>query len=147
MINVKKEILYRMAAIFTSKEEEQGFLLGSSSEPKCIDYCEQIPAYQSGKYFYVPNVTVADEVIRHWEKEKIQFCGFIHSHVVNKKTLSVNDIDYAKMLYEAYDIPVFWFALGVVEKERTEFIFWLVQKNQKGEVEVQKKKSIKISVY
>ena len=144
MLTVKKELLYDMTEIFCSKTEEQGFLLGSRLKLNCIDYCNYLPAHKSGKYYYEPNAEAANEIIRTWEEEGICFCGLIHSHVVDKKELSENDIEYAKVLCNTYGLPVFWFAIAVVEKRNIDFIFWSVKEEKTGEIILKKVKKIKL---
>lgn len=144
MLIIKKELLYNMAGIFCSKTEEQGFLLGSRSKLNGIEYCKYLPANKCGKYYYEPNAEAANEIIRTWEEEGICFCGLIHSHVVDKKELSENDIDYAKVLCNIYGSPVFWFGIAVIEERNIDFIFWAVIKEKTGEIILKKVKKIEL---
>ena len=74
----------------------------------------QLPAKQSGKYYYMPDGTAANQIIEEWRKRNICFCGFVHSHIALKEKLSEADIEYAKQIYKVYHLPVLWFGVGIV---------------------------------
>lgn len=118
--SVRSVILHK----FSSSCTEQGFLLGCSQKLNEIDFCCLLPAYRSGKYFYEPNSCEADQIIRNWAERNICFCGFIHSHLVYKKELSENDVEFAKRILTAYSIPVLWFGVGAVNDLNVDFQFY-----------------------
>ena len=123
---VKGNILEKIGQVFSSSDVEQGFLLGCTTRLDCLDYCEQVPAVRAGIHFYEPDATCANEIIQSWAKRGICFCGFIHSHVVDKEDLSEADEEFARSLSGAYDIPVMWFGLGVVNCQSVSFSFYSV---------------------
>lgn len=136
MLKIKKEILQQLRDTFMSSNQEQGFLLGCKSHFERLEYCYQIPAVRAGKYFYIPNANEADKVIDLWAEQEICFCGFIHSHVVEKVDLSENDVEFAKQLFSAYKLPVLWFGLGLVQEEKIHFQFYSVQKNDNEDITI-----------
>lgn len=134
MLVIQEEILEKMREIFVFGKEEQGFLLGSASCLNQLDNCYQIPAVQAGIYFFEPDVSAADSMIRNWAKQGICFSGFIHSHIVEKNDLSIPDIEFAKKLFCAYELPVLWFGLALVKKNTVEFKFYAVKQYDENDV-------------
>ena len=126
MLFISNSLLLEIEQQFYSCREEQGFLLGSSARLNFLDHCKQLPSIQSGRYFYQPDPFNATETIRYWANHRICFCGLIHSHIVNKTTLSENDLLFAETLFRTYQIPVLWFGLGIVHSQTTQFKFYSV---------------------
>lgn len=126
MLLVDKHILSKISETFLKQDVEQGFLLGSSLDFNHIDSCFELPASDAGLHYYEPNSLAADKAIRHWGHQGICFCGMIHSHVVNKRVLSENDIAFAKALYTAYHLPVLWFGIGIVNSGEVTFQIYSV---------------------
>lgn len=127
---IRAEVLHRMQEAFLSCETEQGFLLGCKmlSGLELIDVCSPLPALRAGKCFYEPNPQIAEKIIREWASKEICFHGMIHSHIVPKKELSEDDKAYASALTQAYQLPIFWFGLGVRKREKVDFYFWRAEK-------------------
>ena len=136
MLVIQEEILEKMREIFVSGKEEQGFLLGSESCLNQLDRCYQIPAVQAGIYFFTPDVSAADSMVRNWARQGICFSGFIHSHIVEKNDLSVPDIEFAKKLFRAYELPVLWFGLALVKKNTVEFKFYAVEQCGENDIKL-----------
>lgn len=130
MLLINKKVLEEISAAFGKCEVEKGFLLGSDSTLNHINYCFDLPASDAGLHFYEPNPICADETIRCWANQGVCFCGMIHSHVVDKQDLSVNDIEYAKVLYSAYHLPVLWFGIGIVHANKVDFRFYSVSESR-----------------
>lgn len=130
MLKIRGDVLANIKQTFASSSQEQGFILGCMSCIEQLEYCIRIPAVQSGIYYYIPDTHEADRIIKLWASQGICFCGFIHSHVINKKQLSENDIEFAKKLFSSYKLPVLWFGLGVFDGAQCEIFFYSVtQKN------------------
>lgn len=129
MLRIKNDVLSKIAKAFRACDVEKGFLLGSNRDLTYINYCFDLPASDAGLHFYEPNPVCADETIRSWANQGVCFCGMIHSHVVDKQDLSVNDIAYAKALYSAYHLPVLWFGIGIVQASNVDFRFYSVSKS------------------
>lgn len=48
------------------------------------------------KAVYIPNTDFINNQINDWSKQKIEFCGIVHTHPNNQRTLSADDIYYIK---------------------------------------------------
>lgn len=129
MLHVKGDVLLRLSAVFCECNVERGFLLGSSNDLTHIDHCFDLPAMDAGLHFYEPDPVLADKQIQHWANQGVCFCGMIHSHVVDKQELSENDIEYAKVLYSAYHLPLLWFGIGIVRADNVDFKFYSVSES------------------
>ena len=126
MLHIKKDVLSNISEVFRDCDVEKGFLLGSSKDLSYIDHCFDLPATDAGLHFYEPDPVLADKQIQHWADQGVCFCGMIHSHVVDKQELSENDIEYAKVLYSAYHLPLLWFGIGIVHADTVDFRFYSV---------------------
>lgn len=129
MLHIKKDVLSNISEVFRECDVEKGFLLGSSNDLTYVDYCFDLPAMDAGLHFYEPDPLLADQTIHRWADQGVCFCGMIHSHVVDKQELSENDIEYAKVLYSAYHLPVLWFGIGIVRSNIVDFRFYSVSKS------------------
>ena len=125
-LTIEKEILGKMAAVFSTSQQEQGFVLGCSARLDCVDTCEQIPAIRAGLHFYTPDASYANQVIQNWSEVGVCFCGFVHSHIVNKPALSEADIEYARSMFQVYRLPVLWFGIGLVQKQNVDYHLYSV---------------------
>ena len=125
---VNKEILDRITSVFTQSPQEEGFLLGCSSQINQITHTAFLPSSRAGRYYYIPDAMQATEIIRSWIAQGVCFCGFIHSHVTAKHNLSEADLQFAETLFRAYRIPVLWFGLAVVTGGNVAFQFYSVAK-------------------
>lgn len=136
MIELQEEILLQMEDAFASSTVEQAFLLGCTSRLDCLNRCCKLPAVRAGKHFYTPDATAADQIITAWGVEGVCFCGFIHSHVVNKEELSEADILFAKELIAAYDLPVLWFGLAIVTAREVAYKFYAVSRQERHNIDI-----------
>lgn len=126
MLQIKRSILLQLEHAFAVSSVEQGFILGCTSSPDRIEHCRLIPSVQAGKYYYVPNSNLANQIIQTWKQSGICFCGFIHSHIVEKSVLSEGDIAFAKKLFLSFHFPI-WFGIGVIQNETpVDFLFYTV---------------------
>lgn len=129
MLHIKKDVLLKLSAAFRKCDVEKGFLLGSSNDLNYVDHCFDLPAMDAGLHFYEPDPAWADKAIQRWVNQGVCFCGIIHSHVVDKRELSENDIEYAKVLYSAYHLPLLWFGIGIVHANKVDFRFYSVSES------------------
>ncbi len=129
MLVIESKILTEISGVFRQSPVEQGFLLGCGTALNRIDHCFHLPAISAGLHFYEPDHRAADTAIRDWMQNDICFCGLIHSHVVDKSDLSENDIVFAEQLFLAYNLPVLWFALGILDGEFVQFRFYSVSRS------------------
>ena len=135
MLLIKTNILEDISTVFCKCNVEKGFLLGSSNDLTHIDQCFCLPAINAGLHFYEPDPVIADKQIQYWASLEVCFCGMIHSHVVDKQELSENDIEYAKVLYSAYHLPLLWFGIGIVNADNVDFRFYSVSESD-GQVNI-----------
>lgn len=134
-MEIQESILQQLTQTFLSNDYEQGFLLGSTSCLEQLDCCHQVAPARASMQFYTPDANEVNKIIANWVEKNICFCGFIHSHVVEKKDLSQNDIEFAQLLFNAYQLPVLWFGLGIVEQDEVHFRFYSVTSN-KGDIDI-----------
>lgn len=139
MLHIKKDVLSNISRVFRDCDVEKGFLLGSSKDLSRIDHCFDLPARDAGLHFYEPDPILADKRIRCWADQGVCFCGMIHSHVVDKQELSENDVEYAKVLYSAYHLPLLWFGIGIVNAGKVDFRFFSVTESG-GQVNINQEK-------
>lgn len=108
-LTVTTRVLAKITNSFIGRKEEAGGILGASKSLDIVDSFALIPAEKAGKYYYIPNIEAANRQIHQWAKEEICFCGFIHSHITDKKELSEGDIKFAEQLFNSFHLPVLWF--------------------------------------
>lgn len=137
MLEITEETLTEIKRVFLSQKEETGFLLGSASRLNRLEHCCQLPAKQAGMYFYTPDENAADEIIRKWSEQGICFCGMIHSHLVPKENLSDHDIEYAKMIFQAFSLPVLWFGIGVMSSDSAKFHFYSINETTGNKIQIE----------
>ncbi len=131
MLKIKKTVLEQIQNHFLNNDNiEQGFLLGCRQNLEQIDVCVLIPVKQNSTYFITPDAEQADEIIGSWARQKICFCGMIHSHVRQKEDLSEADLLFAEQLCQEYLLPVLWFGIGIVKRQKVEFKFYRLKRNK-----------------
>lgn len=126
MLKLEKAVLEQLQNSFSGSTIEQGFLLGCRKNLEWVDVCRPVPVRQADTYFITPDVGQTNQQIKDWLDENVCFCGMIHSHVNQKYDLSEGDTSFAKQLYDAYQLPVLWFGIGVVRAQGVELIFYQV---------------------
>lgn len=136
MLKIDKTLLNNIKEMFLNKDYEQGFLLGCSSCLEQLEHCYYVPTVCANRHFYKPDVCVANEAIKQWSKQDICFCGFIHSHVIEKYELSINDVVFAKRLFSAYNLPMMWFGIGVCVGFEVKIHFYIIMRNSKGDIDI-----------
>lgn len=131
MLKIKKMVLDEIQNHFLNNDNiEQGFLLGCRQNLEQIDMCGLIPVKQTSTYFITPDEEQADEIIDSWARQKICFCGMIHSHVRQKEDLSEADLLFAEQLCQVYMLPFLWFGIGIVKRQKVEFKFYRLKRNE-----------------
>ncbi len=126
---VTTRVLAKITNSFIGRKEEAGGILGANKSLDIVDSFALIPAEKAGKYYYIPDIEAANRQIHQWAKEEICFCGFIHSHITDKKELSESDIKFAEQLFNSFHLPVLWFGLQILTKKCRETKFYSVQKS------------------
>lgn len=126
---VTTRVLAKITNSFIGRKEEAGGILGANKSLDIVDSFALIPAEKAGKYYYIPDIEAANRQIHQWAKEEICFCGFIHSHITDKKESSEGDIKFAEQLFNSFHLPVLWFGLQILTKKCRETKFYSVQKS------------------
>lgn len=124
MLYIKSDVLHNLKTWILADEKERGFLLGCTSRFDCIDRVVEVPAKESGIYFYTPDNHYANSIIRNWATREICFSGFIHSHTKGNRSFSENDMAFAEQLLIQYSTPCMWFGLAVVDVNSVEFLLY-----------------------
>lgn len=127
MLQISRCVITNLQEVFLSRKTEQGFILGSNTCFGQIDFCYQVPALHSENNIYIPNADAANEAIKIWASKGICFCGFIHSHVVDKEGFSASDILFFKKLLDTYKLPSFFLGLGIVKRNDVKIVFYSAQ--------------------
>lgn len=130
MLFIRENVLKELTECFLKHDVEQGFLLGSTRRLDQVNRCCRLFTEQVGVYFITPDAEKTTEQIRKWAKQRVCFCGMVHSHVCPKRELSEADIEFAEALMKAYELPVLWFGIGVVESGTVTLRFYKVTKRQ-----------------
>lgn len=78
---------------------EQGGIIGMKSGVIC-EYAHDIKLAGVYEVSYVPDTRSLNKIIEEWYKNGIDFAGIIHSHPDGKESLSIGDMNYAKLLFD-----------------------------------------------
>lgn len=85
---------------------ETGGILGVSlNDPNTITAFHFDSSGRTEGNTYTPDVNTLNKVIAEWAEEGIEFSGFVHSHPKGGRKLSTPDVEYAREIMEACDMP------------------------------------------
>lgn len=125
MLHLEQSVVDRIQKDFLRfDQEERGFLLGCSHRLDRIDQIKPMPVKRAERFFIVPDGEKTEVVIAEWAKQKICFCGMIHSHPNGKNELSQADCSFAEQLVREYRLPIMWFGIGAVKNRTVEIQFY-----------------------
>lgn len=79
---------------------EKGGILGVKNGAVC-SCCFDNNLSQTNNAVYIPDVDFLNAKIQEWEEKGISFGGIFHSHPINQPELSVDDIEYIKVIFQA----------------------------------------------
>lgn len=82
---------------------------------------------------YFPDVGSLNEILETWKKEKIDFCGFVHSHPNGSAELSNGDINFALNIINNFDnMDNLLMGIYVISPEcqNNSFVWYLVYKDK-----------------
>lgn len=99
-----KENIYKKIQKELSKnpEFECGGILGKCEN--CITAFEyDKTGSNKSKNIYFPDVETLNVILKTWEKENINFCGFVHNHPNGSAELSNGDINFALKIINNFD--------------------------------------------
>ena len=130
LLTVSKRAMNILDTALSRMDREQGCILGCSERLDRIDCVMPIRAAEASKFFYRPDVTQANCMIRQWAEEGVCFCGFIHSHVTEKRGLSEADMLFAESMFKSFCMPVMWFGLAVLQEKQKDYFFYLMKERQ-----------------
>ena len=97
-MKILSEIISLIKISITSDGMESGGLLGMNSGIVCRFLFDKGTGSANE---YIPNVSLFNQVLKEWAKERIEFAGIIHSHPNDCRFLSSNDEQAIKKIYQA----------------------------------------------
>lgn len=124
---IKREVIESISNTLGMHPAECGGILGSNKKNIITHF--EFDKY-SARYnnSYVPNISyLNDIIINNWESKNIKFCGLIHSHPVLYSCPSRGDIEYGKMIIDAFDYlyKIYLPILGIKDGKRKLDVFCL----------------------
>lgn len=92
---IEKRIYDRIISYIKPAPPETGGILGS------VNGIITHFAFDSGLLSknvgcYYPDTRMLNDILREWNRQNINFCGIIHSHLDNQMSLSSGDMEYIK---------------------------------------------------
>ena len=103
ILHISKECNEAIVSAMASLPPEVGGILGTKTEGIITAF-----SFDKGRdnstEFYIPDVTILNQVIRSWKQNDIKFAGMIHSHLRGRKQLSASDVEYAKKIMRSMSI-------------------------------------------
>ena len=81
---------------------ERGGMLGTNTHDNRITHFEPDTLARCTPGAYDPDLPSMNAVISQWKKQKIRFCGFVHSHPAGVRQLSAPDEWYSGELLTAF---------------------------------------------
>lgn len=98
-MKIKKAIYDKILNFCPSVPPEAGGIIGQQNG--IIGFAEfDSRTVQRDSAVYVPNVEKLNSVIEKWNNLGIEFVGIFHSHPIDQETLSKDDIEYIKNVFE-----------------------------------------------
>lgn len=79
---------------------EKGGIIGIKDGFVC-SYFYDNNSPRRNRAIYIPNIDLLNDKIQEWEEKSIGFSGMFHSHPINQPELSVDDIEYIKVIFQA----------------------------------------------
>lgn len=117
-VSITEDAIIRLNSAFSCMSAEQGVLLGCSQGSNKIDTVEIVPTESTCKDGMVIDSIATEQVIDVWEKTKINFCGFLHSHVGGCRCFSREDKAFAAMLIKNFGLHLLWFGLVTGDSDK-----------------------------
>lgn len=111
-MTLTRDVFNRIKVSIGKMPPEQGGILGIRNESDVIDYFVHDKSARVGYAEYSPNVNFLNDIINNdWNKNGIDFCGFIHSHPNYSEELSNADIEYAVRIMKEFDLAYLYMPL------------------------------------
>ena len=121
-MNIKKTLINEIRHLFD--RQEQGAILGARNNCVVEYYYDVIGSSRASNCSYEPDTESINIVLSKWAKLDIAFCGIVHSHPATKKTLSIADVEYGKVLCSAFELNEVLMPIAI--PETTEIFFYTV---------------------
>ncbi len=97
-MKIRRTIYNQIISFCPLVPPEVGGIIGSSG--KVIDSVVfDIKYKEYNKAVYIPNTDNLNKIISQWNEDEIYFMGLFHSHPVGQETLSGDDIEYIKSIF------------------------------------------------
>lgn len=99
-MKIKKAIYDKILNFCPDVPPETGGIIGQQNG--IIGFAEfDSGAIQMESAVYVPDVEKLNSVIEKWNSSGIEFVGMFHSHQIGQETLSGDDIEYIKTIFDS----------------------------------------------
>ncbi len=97
---IEAEIHNRLLNAFPAVPPEAGAIIGSVDGIICA-FAYDEGASRSDRAIYSPNVDSLNRIIEEWAIRGIEFCGIVHSHPSDQRSLSESDRQYIVHIMQA----------------------------------------------
>ena len=98
-MEVLRDIIDKITHSFENRRNESGGILGGKKNI-ITEFCFD---RECTKYEYIPDIINVNKIIEEWNKQDIDFMGFVHSHKDNCN-LSYADIEYARKIISVNNV-------------------------------------------
>ena len=99
-MKIRKTIYNKIINLCPVVPPETGGIIGQQNGIICFAEFDS-GTVQSDCAVYIPNVEKLNSVIEKWNRSGIEFVGMFHSHPIGQETLSGEDIEYIKTIFDS----------------------------------------------
>ena len=131
LLLIRESVIKNIFSTIGIHTPESGGILGSNRE-NIITHFEFDKYNVGNKNSYIPNIQYLNNIITNiWSSNNIKFCGLIHSHPVLYSHPSRGDIEYGKVVIEAFEYlnKIYLPILGI-ENKNLNLDFYCLYKNK-----------------
>lgn len=93
-----QNVYLKMLNSYIIPPPEQGGIVGMKNSIVC-EYYHDNSENATDRAVYEPDTNALNKKIEEWDKNGIQFAGIIHSHLLERNTLSSGDKEYIKQIF------------------------------------------------
>lgn len=117
-MKIKKEIYESIVNYPEEMPPEMGGIIGSTDHAVIDTFIGDPGRKGECGCSYTPNTPFLNRMIHQWIQDNILFCGIVHTHFFDVRTLSSGDKEYIYRILEAMpaDISELYFPLIVLPK-------------------------------
>lgn len=123
---ISEKVIIQIEERLSSYAYETGGILGVKNG--MIDifiFDEGIPIEDKNEY--IPNITILNETLKKWKKERIGFVGLVHSHI-STTSLSFADISFARKILFVNELD--WIFMPIYVLACQSLIWFMVTKQE-----------------